>query len=61
MQRQVYAYAQGLLEGLGVKRGSKVAAWMGNEVEHVVLQYAAALVGAAVVEIDPKLGFDAVL
>ncbi len=60
-QRQVYAYAQGLLEGLGVKKGSKIAVWMTDELEHVVLQYAAGLVGATLVEIDPKLGFDAVL
>ncbi len=59
-QRQVYAYAQGLLESLGVKKGDKIAVWMTNELEHLVIRYAAALVGTAVVEIDPALGFDAV-
>lgn len=35
VQKHVYAYALGILEGLGVKKGSVLATWMGNEVEHV--------------------------
>jgi acyl-CoA synthetase (AMP-forming)/AMP-acid ligase II len=60
-QRQVYAYAHGLIEALGLKKGEKVVAWMTNELEHLVLQYSAALVGVTVVDVDPKLDFDAVL
>ena len=55
LQRQVYAYALGLLDSLGLRKGSSVAVWMTDELEHLVVRYAAALVGAAVVEIDPRL------
>lgn len=57
----MYSYALGLLEGLGLKKGQKIAVWMGEELDHLTLQYSAALVGSVVVEIDPKLGWDAVL
>ncbi len=60
-QRQVYAYALGFLEGLGLKKGEKIAVWMTNELEHVVVNYAAALTGITTIEIDPKIGFDGVL
>ena len=61
LQRQVYAYALGLLDGLGLRKGSSVAIWMTGELEHLVVRYAAALVGATAVEIDPRLGTEAVL
>ena len=60
-QRQVYAYALGLLDGLGLRKGDKVAVWMTDELEHLVVRYAAALVGATAVEIDPRLGMEHVL
>ena len=33
--KEVYAFARGFSEGLGVARGTKVAVWMTNELEHV--------------------------
>jgi acyl-CoA synthetase (AMP-forming)/AMP-acid ligase II len=59
--KQVYGYAVGILEGLGVKKGTKVATWMTSELEHLVIQLAAGLIGAEVVVLDPALNFDAVL
>ena len=59
--RHVYAYAVGLIDALGVKKGSKIALWLGNDVENVVLQYAAALIGAQVIAIDPAASWDTVL
>lgn len=61
LDRHVYAYAVGLIDALGVKKGSKVGLWLGNEVESLVLQYAAALIGAQAVTIDPAASWDAVL
>ena len=57
----VYAYAVGMLEGLGLKRGHRVGIWMTNELESLVIQYAAGLLGIAVVAIDPAVGFQGVL
>ena len=59
--KQVYAYAVGLIDALGVTPGSKVALWMSNDLESAVLQYAAALVGAVSVVIDVRCDFPAVL
>jgi acyl-CoA synthetase (AMP-forming)/AMP-acid ligase II len=59
--RHVYAYAVGLIDALGVKKGSKIGLWLGNEVESLVLQYAAALIGAQSVTIDPAASWEAVL
>lgn len=58
--RQVYAYALGMLEAWDLKKGHKVAVWCINELESVVAQYAAALIGIEVIVIDPSLGFEAV-
>lgn len=35
LQTYVNGYAVGLVEGYGVKKGTKVALWMGNDVENV--------------------------
>ena len=35
LDRETSAFATGLAEGLGLKRGEKVVLWMSNEVEHV--------------------------
>jgi acyl-CoA synthetase (AMP-forming)/AMP-acid ligase II len=35
LQRHIYAYAKGFLEGLGVRKGTTVAVWMGDEAESV--------------------------
>jgi len=59
--RQAYAYAVGMLEGLGLKAGHKLATWMTNELEHVVVQYAAGLLGLTVVVVDPAVSFDGLL
>lgn len=59
--RKVYAYAKGLFDGLGLKAGDKVALWMTNESDNVVLQLACSLLGVTTVNIDVSLGFDAVL
>lgn len=59
--RHVYGYAVGLIDALGIKAGSKIGIWLGNEVESLVLQYAAALAGAVAVPIDPALSLDAVV
>jgi acyl-coenzyme A synthetase/AMP-(fatty) acid ligase len=60
--KQVYAYALGLADALGVTKGSRVALWTGaGELETVVLQYALALVGATAIMLDQALGLDAVL
>lgn len=56
----VYAYAKGLSEGLGLQRGTKVALWMTNELEQMVVHCAASLTGATVLTIDPRLPIDAV-
>lgn len=56
----VYAYAKGLLDGFGVKKGTKIALWMTDELENVVMQYACALAGATAVVIDPTLDVNAV-
>lgn len=56
--RQVYAYAVGMLESLGLKKGSTIATWMGNELESVVVRYAAGLLGVNVVSVDPSLDWD---
>ena len=61
LDRHVYAYAVGLIDVLGVKAGYKVALWLGNDVESIVLQYACALVGATAVTLDPALPWEAVL
>src|SRR5262249_29586367 len=58
---QVYAYAVGLVDALGVKPGSKVALWMSNDLESAVLQYAVTLVGGVAVVLDARCDFDAVL
>jgi acyl-CoA synthetase (AMP-forming)/AMP-acid ligase II len=60
--KQVYAYALGLVDALGVTKGSRVALWTSaGELETVVLQYALALVGATAIVLDQALGLDAVL
>ena len=59
--KQVYAYAVGLIDALGVQPGSKVALWMNNDLESAVLQYAVTLVGAVAVLVDVRCDFDAVL
>lgn len=59
--KQVYYYAAGFAEGLGLKKGTKIATWMTNELENVVVQLAATLTGATVVSIDPRLPIEAVL
>jgi acyl-CoA synthetase (AMP-forming)/AMP-acid ligase II len=50
-----------LLDSLGINKGSKIALWMSDEVEHLVIRYAAALVGVTVIEVDPSLPTDALL
>lgn len=59
--REVYSFANGFAEALGLKKGTKVALWMTNELEHLAVQCAAALTGATVISIDPRLPWDAVL
>lgn len=61
LDKHVYAYAVGLVDALGVTAGSKVAVWMGNEVESLALQYAVAMVGATAVAIDAGVGMQDVL
>lgn len=58
--RQVYAYALGMLEAWGLKQGHKIGVWCTNELESVVAQYAAALIGIEVIVMDPVLSFAAV-
>ena len=56
--KQVYAFAVGFLEGLGLRAGDKVGVWMtGASVEQLVISYAAAMVGVGVVSIDPRVSF----
>lgn len=55
--RQVYAYAVGMLEAWSLKRGHKIGIWCVNELESAVAQYAAALIGIEAVVIDPAVGF----
>ncbi len=55
--KQAYAFARGMLEGLGLKRDSVIATWMTSEVEQLVVAYAAGLLGVRVVAIDPAVGF----
>ncbi len=57
----MYAYAQGFLEGLGLKKNDKIGVWMTNELEHLVIQYAAGLLGITIIELDPSLKYEAVL
>lgn len=59
-QTNVNAFAAGLLE-LGYKKGTKLAVWLGNEVEQVVAVLAACKIGATVVSLDPALSTDAAL
>ena len=55
--KQVVAYALGMLEGLGLKKGSRVGLWMTGESEHATLRCAAGLLGVEVVVIDPAVSF----
>lgn len=55
--RQVYAYAVGMLEAWSLKRGHKVGIWCINEVESAIAQYAAALIGVEAIVIDPAVNF----
>ena len=55
--KQIVGYALGMLEGLGLKRGSKVGLWMTGELEHATLRCAAGLLGIEVVVVDPEVGF----
>ena len=57
MHKQVAAYALGMLEGLGLKKGCKVGLWMGSEWEHATLRCALGLLGVEAVVIDPAVGF----
>ena len=62
LDKHAYAYALGLADALGVKRGSKVALWLQpGDLEGAVLQYAITLAGGVTVCIDARAGFDAVL
>jgi fatty-acyl-CoA synthase len=49
---EVNRTARGLL-ALGVERGDRVGIWSGNAAEWVITQYAAAKVGAILVNINP--------
>lgn len=56
--KQAYAFAVGMLEGLGLRAGTKVGVWMtGSSVEQLVITYAAAMLGVTVVSIDPAVSF----
>ncbi len=57
----MYAYARGLLESFGLKQGSVLAALVVGDLEALVLQYAAAMLGARLVLIDPKTSVEAAL
>jgi hypothetical protein len=35
LQKEVYSFATGFAEGLGLQKGTKLAVWMTNELEHV--------------------------
>jgi hypothetical protein len=61
LDKQVYGFAVGMLEGLGLKKGHKIAVWMESEVELLVVRYAAGLLGFQVVSCDPAMGFDELL
>jgi hypothetical protein len=58
--KQVYAYAVGMLEGLSLKKGMSVGTWMTGELEHAVVQWALGLLGVRAVVIDPAVGFEGV-
>ena len=61
LDRLATGYALGMLDVLGLKAGSKLGLWLGNELENGLLQFSAGLLGVTVVLIDPALDYAGVL